>query len=231
MQFSDLTNKEVISEGLFDKIVSMSKSKTFDIDSFESWIKSNEKPTNNTAKKLIGVYTPDHVWNKRDLGKEVSGFSNARNIISLTSNYKRIIQELNKLQLEYDKAYGKFIDRCKEIAHEYRTDNFADADKVAISYVAKANKTRESDLSVIDKKVEHYKTQFSEAVQEMKQYEAALAAARSKKQVSDIRMSHKNRSKVMASTKTDSAYDSKNWKCKVKMMVKAKDDNTDGANG
>jgi hypothetical protein len=214
MQFSDLTNKEeVLSEGLFDKIVSASKSKNFDIDSFENWIKANEKPSKNPAKELIGIYTPDHVWNKRDFGKEVSSFPNAKSILSLTSNYKRIILELNKYQKKFDESYSKFIARCKEIAHEFRTDNFADAERVAASYVSKLNKARESELAVFNKNVEHYKPQLAEAVQEMKQYEAARAAARSKEEISNIKTSHSNKRKA------DIAYDKNEWKGKVKSLL------------
>lgn len=232
MRFSDLTNKEeTLSEGIFDKIIASKNSKKFDVDAFENWIKANEKPSKNPAKELIGIYTPDHVWNKRDFGKEVSSFPNARAILGLTANYKRVIQELNKYQKEFDNSYNKFIARCKEIANEFRVDNFADGERVASSYVSELNKERETELIAFNKKVEHYRPQLAEAVQEMKRFEAAKAAAKSKEEINNIRASHKNRSKVMASTKTDLAYDKNEWKGKVKMMVKAKDDNTDGANG
>lgn len=213
MHFDDLTNKEVLSEGLFDKIIASKNSKKFDIDAFENWIKSNEKPSKNPAKELIGIYTPDHVWNKRDFGKEVSSFPNARAILSLTSNYKRIILELNKYQKKFDESYAKFIARCKEIAHEFRTDNFADAERVAASYVSKLNKTREAELVAFNKNVEHYKPQLAEAVQEMKQYEAARASARSKEEINNIKTSHSKKRKA------DIAYDKNEWKGKVKSLL------------
>ncbi len=228
MQFSDLTNKE--EENLLEHVIielEESKFQIYDFQKLWSKKKSNFKAS-NPATPLISRYKGDHTWLSRNFGSEVRGFSNAKELVSKVGDFQRIIEELNRISKWFEESQTKFDNFIKEIEKASRIirDDDAKAGLDLKNRFLEGLKKRKEELNNLEKQAKHYEPLMKEAVKKMNEYEAGLAAAKSSKEVSDIKASRKN--KVLASSNTDVSYDDKEWKGKVKKMVKAKNDKTTG---
>lgn len=164
-------------------------------------------------------YGPNHPWVKRDLGKEVLGKPNAKELMTLVGDFKTFLAELKKVRQGYKDAlsqWNSLYDSLKKEVETVRDDDTEGKGAKLKSKYLEGYKKYVDTIKSLDKQVKHYVPLFNQALAKMNKFEVNLASTRTKEEIASNVARSKEASKERFNQKIG------DWKSKVKSLASLK---------
>ena len=197
MRLEDLVNKKTPSSSLsLDESIVLfennleqleeARTKAWDQEAIRKIASYDEKlNVKNPYTDLIKKYGANHPWRTRDFGQEVKGFPNASQLLSLTGDFKRLVETLEKYKNDFDEKSNQFKNEIKELKAKSKTitDTDSSAGKSFLNSLKAKLEARKNELKKHKTIADKYAPQVVKAEEKMNKFEAGVKETERKKEV------------------------------------------------